>query len=307
MNSISKLEKCQINDRFNENILLENIDTVSSQINKLVKVLNYDLREGIKWYRKFNKQIIKEFDGLAYLYLKQKCLSIEALYYYKKSNFPTAYSLTIECLALNEFLAHKGITSMIFRAAEQTKNIGKIFFKSSDFIEAYEIKKALLIYLFKGRVSSKLYGSIFNSRYLWKKHSKERNDFGLSYFVELVYEMRLNLKDLQCQKDYFKSIFNRFSVNDTEPYSLILNGWLKATKKLMNSDFDAFVLASAEVLYNEFPAELIFLKVILLADLNLIISKIRTTDNTELHTRCTKYLNERIQGFDFFKESNLAL
>jgi len=294
-----ELERKEIYKVFHDAKLVDEMQEMISNLNKLVGVMNNNVKEGIKWYRAFERVIRLDFEGLEYLYLKQWAISVEALYYYKIKKNRLAFSLTLECISLNEMLIKEGIPSLLFRSIEQNKNISKILFKKGEKQNAFRLKRSLLEYFVDGH-SENLYGQALYDSNLWNKYPLVREGFAYGYFAELVYELATIKQD---QEDYFSSVFRSMKIKEPANCHIIYD-WIELKRFWYDGDFENFLLGFIKYMAKETMTTLDFIKVSLIADVKLLLTKANHEHYTgSLTMRLQRYVEDNFDGMDYFKNS----
>lgn len=293
---LDEIQHQELNELFKDSALVQEIQELTFKLRSLALLMNNNVKEGIKWYRIFEREIKADFEEFGYLYTKQYSISLEALYYYKIRKYRQAFSLTLECISLNEILIKAGITSLIFRSIEQNKNIGKILLKKGDCKKAFEQKQGLLKYFLHGNGDS-LYGYAFKEKKLWDKYTDIRKGFANSYFVELVYELstiKLN------SKSYFLAIFSGLKINQVNEWKII-SDWIKLKQFWYNGDFNGFLSGFNNYMRNRIDSSLDFVKIPLIADAKALLTRLDNESCREIIKRLDQYLEDNIIGMEYFK------
>ena len=135
-------------------------------LDKVLKgfLIENDIEKSFIECRNIEFKIEKEISSNLYLFVKQKIISLKALYYYKQKKWDNALAITLECNALNDYLVQQGIISLSNRVIEQNKNIASILLRKEKFVEAYTLLFNIFNYLLNGE-SKNLYGNIFSQNF----------------------------------------------------------------------------------------------------------------------------------------------
>jgi hypothetical protein len=164
----------KLNDEFN---------AVSKALSAIVSdLVGGTVSNGLLRYKEQEEIIEDRFSGNFYLYTKQTALSVKSLYYYKINSLKRAFSATLECLSLNEYLLRCGIFSLLFRCVEQNRNLAKIFLREQNTRLAYPLLFNIFNYLFNGKADG-LYGTVFNENFIWNKNTALRESYCYELFL----------------------------------------------------------------------------------------------------------------------------
>jgi len=136
---------------------------LSAEFGSLTSRFNNKIEGAFDQYNSLEINELKNFTGYLYLYVKQWALSVKALYYYRTSDFNSASNFTLECIALNEILIRKGLSTLVLRCAEQNRNIARIFIASKKYTQGYSLAGDILVYLLNGE-PRKLLGTVFKDK-----------------------------------------------------------------------------------------------------------------------------------------------
>lgn len=158
------------------------IDQIDIDLGRIVKdlVFQKNLDNSLLEYEDYQKKI-EAVPRHLYLFARQTALSVKSLYYYKKELWDQAISLSEECAAINDYLVHQGMQTLLLRVMEQNKNIARIYLKSGNSQAAYELLAKLFDYAFNGK-NTGLSGSVFNFPQYWEKMPALRETYTYEMF-----------------------------------------------------------------------------------------------------------------------------
>ena len=222
-------------------------------------------------YESLEKEIENNLSGNIYLYAKQWALSVKALYYYKEKNFQKAFDFTLECIALNEHLIREGVHTLLFRSAEQNRNLVRVFFRSGDWQTAATLGRDLLNYLFNN-VPGTLYGKIFSDESYWDKVPYVRECYAYQCFKGMVSQM-IHLERLPNPKisSLFPYIFENFMLDPNTPDRLIIYNWLDLKTAFYKGEYDLFIEDFIEYMSEPMSQLYDILKISLFLDISKLI------------------------------------
>ncbi|WP_160715001.1 hypothetical protein [Chitinophaga solisilvae] len=204
----------------------------------------------MRTYDALQAEIEQSLSGPMYIYAKQWGLSVKALYYYKQHNFEKALDYSLECVILNEYLIREGIFTLLFRAAEQNKNISRIFFRSGNWQAGATFAKDLLHYLLNGE-PGQLYGTIFREKTFWNEIPYVREGYAYQCFRVMVSLMiHVEKRHPVIAPHLFPGIFGdlRFEINT--PDRQILAHWMHIRKAFHTGDYEEFLIELLEFMHD---------------------------------------------------------
>lgn len=167
---------------------LETFYQIDEKFGVIVKDMVFEkhLEKSFKEYVELENSIEINFKGKYYLYVKQWAYSLKALYFYKTNDFEKAKALTIESIALVDYLMHSGTYNLNTRCFELIKNVAKVFLKEKKQEEGYEMIRNLLDYIFNGNYHTNLVATFTKHKVFFEETPILREDYGLSIFIEIL-------------------------------------------------------------------------------------------------------------------------
>ncbi|CAL2107786.1 conserved hypothetical protein [Tenacibaculum sp. 190524A02b] len=269
-------------------------DGIDRQLGKVVKdlVLEKNFEESIKEYYQFERKIEKEISSDLYIFAKQALLSVKSLYYYKTKNWDKAIAITLECIALNDYLVQLGMQTLVLRVYEQNKNISRILFKSGAKQEAHNLLFNLFNYMLNG-VNNNLYGTIFLHEKLWKKTPILRETYSYEMFNMVAEDIiRFNIEKTEAffPNDWYMNL--TFEVDNINRQ--ILYNWIYINQKLHEKDYATF-FSSLSYFFNE-PSSKYYdiLKVYLIIDLIKLINQLNYKSKSIIFNNIHDFLVTKI-------------
>jgi hypothetical protein len=256
-------------------------------------------------YDRLQNEIEQELSGTMYLYAKQWGLSVKALFYYKQSRFNKAIDLSLECIVLNEYLVKKGLDSLLFRAAEQNKNIVRVFFRQNKMEEACQLTHAMLTYLFGGS-TERLYGWMFSEPEYQDKIPYVREGYAYEFFRAVV-SLLMNLgQRQQGEADIFRKVFSNVTIHETTPDRQIIAAWIAIKHQFYQKDHHGFF--NALEAFFETPLCKIYdvVKISLLLDVAALAEEAYKTRGGAHYTAVIHtYINQHLNG-EFYLKTDLS-
>jgi hypothetical protein len=283
------------------NALADNETTVKKAINasavfgNVTSMLHTDMEEGIREYYRLVEHHSKIYNGDVYIYVKQWGLSVEALYYYKLNNFDLAFSLTLECIALNEYLVNRGMQTLALRIVEQNRNLYRVLLKMGKQEEGEALAKNINNYLFNGTSAELLYGGVFRNAKLWSQIQYIREGYSYEYFRGLIIMMvSKGSDDPLIHKNLFLNLFGDFNTKITTPDRQIIYNWIQIKKTFYEGKYAAFV-KSLIFFMNEPISQLYdILKIFLIQDLIFLVKSDNSKFKNELLNKLQHFLNTKL-------------
>ncbi|MFK8010005.1 MAG: hypothetical protein AB8H03_26865 [Saprospiraceae bacterium] len=218
----------------------DQVDKIDIEFGPIVKdlVFEADLEKSIQEYLVLENKIELEVSGDLYIFAKQLALSVKSLYYYKSKQWDEAIAVTIECIALNDYLIHLGMYTLNLRVIEQNKNISRILLRAGKTEAGFEILKNLFHYMFNG-VSNNLNGSILNYKEFWEKVPILRESYTYQMFCMIIEDIiRFNFKS---PNEYYPNEWYKdldFEVNS--PDRQLIYNWIYINNQLTKGDYHDF-------------------------------------------------------------------
>lgn len=270
------------------------IDTIRKELTEIVKELltKNDLDDSFKKYLAIEQEIENSFLGNQYIYVKQRTLTVKALYYHKTENFNKALLFTLEATALIEYLIKQGIYTLCTRCFEQNKNISRIYFASNQMELGNKTAKSLMRYLFNGEYNEGLFGNIFKNNFYWSKNPQVREYFAHEAFISIVEStVKSNLNN---HLDFLPNEWNidlNFGIDN--PDRQIIYDWISVNKHLKNDHYEEYFDSLNSFFQQPYNKRYDILKIALLIDLTKLVIKLNF-ENKELFT-------EKINDFFYHK------
>lgn len=283
---------------FKEQDLIQ-ANLISSEIASLSSAIHCNDRSAIKRYNQLEKKITKKFDGYLYIYVKQWGLSVKALYFYKNYDYKKAFNCTLECIALNELLIRKGITSLLFRCIEQNKNLSRIYIAMENYEDGLSLKGNALAYLLTGDPKN-LFGSVFYDPAMWSTNPDIREGYAFEYFLALVFNlMKINISVSE-KEPIFERYFYSYTFDLNSTNRKLIAEWIKLKHKFYNKNYNEFLKLLLGYLYCKKPQRCDILKISLIQDFKFLLKKYKL--NTVGNDNKIKfYLDHNIKGNDYAK------
>ena len=277
--------------------LIANAYTLSMQFTDVGKsILKNAGEQEIENYRLVEQAIERQLTGNMYIFAKQWGLSVKALYYHKIRNYKKAFDISLECIILNEYLIREGVFSLLFRAAEQVKNIVRVFFKSGDHGSGARLAYELLNYLFNGEPGL-LYGTIFRDRSIWDEMPYVREGYAYDCFKAMVYQMIHFEKATGCPSpDVFATIFDRLSLDITTPDRQIIGDWLEMKRCRRQGRSDEFLCSFTDFMSEPLPVSYEILKIDLFSDLVQLVNESRYPGKDGMLQELYQYMENRLNA-----------
>jgi len=271
------------------------IDNIRKELTEIVKELlskTTGLDDSFKKYLAIEQEIENSFLGNQYIYVKQRTLTVKALYYHKTENFDKALLFTLEATALIEYLIKQGIYTLCTRCFEQNKNISRIYFASNQMKLGNKTAKSLMLYLFNGEYNEGLFGNIFKNNFYWSKNPYVREYFAHEAFISIVEStVKSNLNN---HFDFLPNEWNidlNFGIEN--PDRQIIYDWISVNKHLKNGHYEEYFDLLISFFQQAYNKHYDILKIALLIDLTKLVIKLNF-ENKELFT-------EKINDFFYHK------
>ena len=173
--------------RFADNSIVNNTFALGSQRNIAVQMIHELRFEEAKAHMKaLGKAVENVVSEELYLFAKQMLLSAEALYYYKIGELDLAWKLSVEGIAMNEYLTRKGCFVLVHRCTELNVNLSKVLVKKGSYEEGIKMYGGVLSYLAAGKGDG-LRGTIFSEKKYWTPFPCLREDLMLDNFKSMCF------------------------------------------------------------------------------------------------------------------------
>lgn len=246
--------------------------------------------------------IEQELSRNLYIYAKQWGLSVKALYYYKINNFDKAFDFSIECIALNDYLIREGIHTLLFRSAEQNRNLSRVLFRSGDWMNGSLLAKDLLNYLLNGEAGT-LYGSVFKDEAYWDTVPYVREGYAYECFRGMVSHMVKFESQFSGNVNLFPHMFGDLTFKVDNPDRLIIYNWIYLKTVYQADAYDEFL--EAFIAFMKEPMSQLYdvLKISLFKDLNELIENSNYRDKQELLDKIKYHLDEKLNIYDNLRKN----
>lgn len=278
--------------------LIERAITLSAQSGQAVKVLQTDTEEGLRMYEEAAKRMEDELPGYVYLFAKQWAQSVKALYYYKRKEFRQAFALTLECLTLNECLVREGVGTLIFRCAEQNRNLSRVLLKMGEGDKGTALAGNLFKYLVNGDGQG-LYGTVFREEQFWSAIPYIREGFTYEYFRGLVSVLvKENPFDQEKKKKLFYQLFGGITFEVTTPDRQAMYNWLFMKNLFYEEHYAEFIESFTEFMQEELSQVYDVLKISLFQDVTYLIQKWSFNDDGHLMQKIKHHLDNKLKLFN---------
>ena len=253
-------------------------------------------------YMRLEKEVEENLSGNIYLYAKQWALSVKALYYYKLKNYQKAFDFTLECIALNEHLIREGVHTLLFRSAEQNRNLIRVFFRSGDWDAGATLGRDLIDYLFNNTAGT-LYGKIFSEEAYWNKVPYVRECYACQCFNGLVSHM-IHLERLPNPEipSLFPYLFENFTVDPSTPDRLIIYNWLDIKTAFHKGMYDLFLEEFIEFMTEPVSQLYDILKISLFLDVSKLIENSNYDKKAILSLKIKDYLETKLNVYETLRK-----
>ncbi|MBT2562524.1 hypothetical protein [Pedobacter sp. ISL-64] len=252
-------------------------------------------------YDLLQEEIEQTLSSDMYVFAKQWGLSVKALHFYKLGNYDKAFDFSLECVILNDYLIQQGLFTLLFRAAEQNKNISRVFFRSGQWEKGAQLGKDLLSYLFNGKKGC-LYGKIFADKAVWKEIPYVREGYAYECFNALVSLMiHFERRSAKEEKDVFGKMFKglRFKINT--PDRQILAHWIYIKELYYNQNYTRFLSELIQFMQEPTSIQFDILKISILSDAVKLASTPDYPNSVALMDKLNVLLETELKANDFFK------
>lgn len=233
----------------------ELIDQLVNSYSSTIKLVNQrKFTQVEKVFKQTDSRINTISTNETYLYLKQSGLSAKAYYQFRRGNYKLAEFLTLECIAIAEFLIRKGVKALRYRCLNQNKNLAKVHFEEGNWQKGAELFGGILEYLVSGS-SNKLVGEYCLSHKHSDIHKILNEAFVLLVFhVGVQHLLTFSLKGNK-EQDVFDSLFTNFFQSHIEKMEVeegkIIAQWLNAKNHFLQNRHSDFI--SNAVAFMNYP------------------------------------------------------
>jgi len=210
----------------------------------LVKDMVFErhLEKSLKEYEELEKTIEITFKGNYYLFVKQWAYSLKALYYYKVNDFSKALALTIESIALVDFLIHSGTVNLNTRCFELIKNVAKVYIKERKNETGFDIIRNLLDYIFNGNYHDNLVATFPKYNFFFEETPILREDYGLNIFIEITENSIFS--NISCKSSYLpNSWFKDLNIEVDSLEKQIIYNFIYIDQKLHKEEYQDYIEA----------------------------------------------------------------
>jgi hypothetical protein len=192
--------------------------------------------------REVDELIGEKFKGEVYLFAIQWGLSVKALYYHKQQSYDRAFAITLECVALNDYLVRAGFGTLLFRLLEQNVNLTRICSRTGAAERGANLFGDLLQYLLNGE-SGGLYGSVFADPQFWRATPYLREASAFETFKRAVYLLIEHKKhDPAGECELFGALFGRIGTFEiTTPERQVFYNWLYLKRLYYAGEYGQFL------------------------------------------------------------------
>ena len=204
---------------------------------------------------------------------------------------------------MNEYLVRSGVHTLLFRMAEQNRNLARVLFKMGKWDKGAELSANVLAYLLNGNASG-LYGHAFEDQEYWNLVPYVREGYAYEYFRGLVAMLIRQKESGQNEKAMlFDSLFGHLEFDIDTPDRLILYNWIYLKKCYYRGDYAEFIEEFITFMEEELCQVYDVLKMSLFQDMNALIRKTGCTDK-DLHLqRVRQHLDSKLHAFGYLKSS----
>lgn len=270
--------------------------TIGSGLGKLVSQILLQVTPNmIKSYNAFEKEIENSFSGDFFLFAKQAALSVKSLYYYKIKDFKKATAITLECIALNEYLIQRGIHVLIHRCIEQNKNIARIYFRECQYEQGYILMRNIFSYLLNGNTKG-LHGNLYKNKHYWEETPALREYYTYEIFVMTVQDVLImNSKNTNFLPDTWYANLE-FDVNTLDRQ--IIYNWIYINNQLRGQNYNEYI--ESLIYYLKEPISLTYdiLKICLVRDILHLVGNSEFKEKKQFLEKMKRYSEIKIKSYE---------
>lgn len=199
--------------------------------------------EALALVQQLDEVVEEKLSHEIYLYAKQWGLSVKALYYYRKKLYGRAFSLTLECIALNEYLVKiAGFGTLLYRCLDQHANLSRLHFSQGQREKGARLYGSILNYLLNGEATD-LPGTLYTDQRCWEAIPYVREASVLEHFKSTVNNLiKCNVYKKNQEKELFFLLFDpvkEFEIST--PERRLIYNWLYLKKIFYNQDYELFL------------------------------------------------------------------
>ncbi len=256
-----------------------------------------DLVRALALIEEGDRQALALSDTLAYLFVKQFQLSARALYFHKQGQFEAAFSLTLECIAINEYLIRQGCPSMMFRCLEQNINVSRIYAKQGLYQEEQRLLKSLSGFLLENNATG-VWGTMYTETLRQGSSYLEYVQEGtLRSYMELI-ATKLMEAGAHCQareQELFKAILGPFSDFNTPTLDrVIIYNWLYLKRAYYAQEYECFLEGIPVFLSERLPRHFDVLKLSLCQNLLYLTGSLPYSNAPTMHQHLLRYVEDKL-------------
>ncbi len=286
---------------------LDVVDAIDIELGKVVRdlVMGKDPQQAIDTYHKMEKRIENEVPDVLYLYSRQGALSVKSLYYYKIGEWQKAITITLECIALNDYLIQQGIHTLNLRVYEQNKNISRIHFRAGQFEEGHRLLNNLFDYMLNGN-DKPLHGNVFKHPLYWQKVPIIRETYAYEMFNMIVEDMirfHIDKTDQLFPSDWYKGL--EFEVDN--PNRQVLYNWIYVNNQLQNGDLEGFFESLKVYFEMDISQYYDILKIALLLEVTKLIQQSNYPNKTNALLQIEQFIDEKIETQERLRKKVIEL
>lgn len=259
--------------------------------------------EPLAAYNDLELQIEESLTGSMYIFAKQWGLSVKALYHYKHKNYDKAFDYSLECVILNEYLIREGIFTLLFRSAEQNKNITRILFRSGNWEAGAASAKDLLNYLLNGEPGA-LHGEVFEEKRYWNEMPYVREGYAYECFRAMVsLVIHLEKGNLPNVPDLFPQVFGDLTFDVNTPDRQILHNWIYIKTLFQSGSYENFLVEFLDFMNDPKSKVYDILKIDLFLDIVKLLKKGEQYPNEEALLReINSFLETHLDVHEYLKK-----
>lgn len=281
------------------------VDQIDIDLGRIVKdlVFQKNLDNSLMEYEDYQKKI-EEVPRHLYLYARQTALSVKSLYFYKKEFWDQAISLSEECAAINDYLVHQGMQTLLLRVMEQNKNIARIYLKSGDSKAASELLAKLFRYAFNGE-NTGLFGSVFNFPQYWEKLPALRETYTYEMFRMTAEDhLRFNIERTSVEFLPFQW-YEGLEVDPENINRAMIADFIAINRALQDKDYDTYFQLLLDYFQNTNIQYYDILKVSLLIDFQTLLIQQKYHDLKTMQNRVLTYLKNNLHVSERYQKAVL--
>ncbi|MCX6212990.1 hypothetical protein [Spirosoma sp.] len=270
-----------------------------------VSVCRTDLEKGNMRLADADSQL-HQLSGDAYIFARLFSLSGWAFYYYKRKQTEKAISFTLEGLNISEYLERRGHRILIYRRFEQHNNLATILFKTNRELEGATLLSGI-IELLVAQQTQKLFGGGWDLQAV--QHVSYISELSIDGFVSVAAKhlIEAGASGYKCtEADLFTVLFDQLpNIEATTQNRAIIYNWLYLKRAFFAGDVKIFCQGVSEFMQEDLDISFDLLKLSLLQNLLLLITKETGLINSSIHYELVSYVHQSIKllkPFDYLKK-----